>query len=82
MIGHPIVGDMRYSPYNTSEKEDIKRLSAECMDDFTAEKNPHGLMCLWALEITFPHPVTKELVTAKIDEPGWYSELRAVYNST
>ncbi len=60
----------------------MKLHAANCTDDITVEKNPHGLMCLWALEITFPHPVTKELVTAKIDEPSWYGKLRSVYEST
>jgi acyl dehydratase len=34
-------------------------------------------MCLWALEISFPHPVKPgETVQAMLEEPEFYQELR------
>ena len=70
MIGHPIWGDFRYGPYDNADKieDDISNI--------TVDHNPHGKMCLWALEITFPHPCKEDVVHAQIDEPSWYEELR------
>lgn len=82
IIGYPIWGDMRYAPYSKSDK--IVNEST-CSDDecdreyegtLSAEKHPHSKMCLWALEISFPHPSRDEVVKASIEEPKWYEELR------
>lgn len=48
----------------------------ELLDGATVSQYPHARLCLYALEVTFPHPVTKQETTFKMDEPSWYQELR------
>lgn len=74
MIGHPIWGDLRYASYSKDERNSIRSIK-----DFNAsiQECPHARMCLWALEISFPHPVKSDLtVQAMIEEPKFYDELR------
>ena len=90
LVGHPIWGDRRYSPYydgksikNSSStqcsknEEEETNLNAYDYDETkSAAKNPHSRLCLWALEIIFPHPVDSKNIHVKINEPEWYCELR------
>ena len=46
------------------------------IENVTVAQNPHSKLCLWALEITFPHPKNGNNVNVKIDDPEWYKELR------
>jgi len=75
LIGHPIWGDMRHGPYSPSDRPDSGNI-----DD--PQQNPHRLMCLWALEITLPHPSQKEMIHAVIKEPEWYEKLRKIAKNT
>ena len=78
-IGHPIWGDLRYGPYLKEECQEEPLLGTDSAEDtIHANKYPHYHLCLWALEITFSHPCKEGVdVTACIDEPLWYSELRS-----
>ncbi len=86
LVEHPIWGDSRYGPY---EKSDASTCENGCsldntndvVDDddnnnATIEGDPHSKLCLWALEMIFPHPVHSQDVHVKIEEPNWYRELR------
>ena len=37
---------------------------------------PHCRLLLFALEISLPHPITKQETTVCMDEPQWYKDLR------
>ncbi len=80
----PSRGDKRYGPYKKAEKYIDDNNSELIKDDdggvdienVTVAENPHAKLCLWALEITFPHPKHGGDVNVKINEPEWYKELR------
>lgn len=75
MIGHPIWGDLRYASYDKDERNSIR-----AKKDLNApiQEHPHSRMCLWALEICFPHPVKSDqfVKAVVLDEPDFYNELR------
>mmetsp|Transcript_26632 Transcript_26632/g.54118 ORF Transcript_26632/g.54118 Transcript_26632/m.54118 type:complete len:82 (-) Transcript_26632:126-371(-) len=48
----------------------------DLLDTATVAEYPHCRLCLYALEISFPHPVTKQTMIVEMDEPRWYQELR------
>lgn len=85
LLGHPIWGDKRYGPY---EKSDASTCENGCSLDNTNDvvddddekigivRDPHSKLCLWALEIIFPHPIHNQDVHVKIEESNWYRELR------
>lgn len=72
-IGHSIWGDRRYGPYCNKE---YCGSNADILEEASVSIDSHARMCLWALEIQFPHPVEGKDATAQIDEPVWYSALR------
>jgi 23S rRNA-/tRNA-specific pseudouridylate synthase len=37
----------------------------------TASNDPHSRLCLWAVGITLPHPVTGEDLTFSMEDPEW-----------
>ena len=80
-IGHPIWGDKRYSWYFKEESSGIDEELSEA-DELdllfrtTVEEDKHSRLCLWAMEISLPHPRTTELVTVCLtEEPEWISQL-------
>jgi len=90
LIGNPIWGDKRYGPGDKAT--DIYESTLQDRSTYKAnyeyedvslqgdnEESSHINMCLWALEISIPRPCSKssETVTVKIDEPSWFSKLRA-----
>lgn len=84
-IGHPIWGDQKHGPYPKVDvdcQDGVKRDIDSSAPDYDEDVNvnardcPHHHLCLWALEISFPHPSKDEMVLSQIDEPPWYSELR------
>lgn len=80
MIGHPIWGDLRYASY---DKDERNRFKAKIDLNAPFHENPHCRMCLWALEICFPHPVKPgQTVQAMLEEPEFYQELRDFSLST
>jgi len=79
LVGHPIWGDRRYGQYEKSDTLDIlgeSELSELSETNVNVIQNPHSKLCLWALEITFPHPIDGNDRNVNIDEPEWYQELR------
>jgi 23S rRNA-/tRNA-specific pseudouridylate synthase len=82
LVGHPMWGDKRYGPYGKkdasfSQTEEANDTTTNVdLESMTATQNPHSKLCLWALEITFPHPIHGKELNVKIDEPNWYRELR------
>jgi 23S rRNA-/tRNA-specific pseudouridylate synthase len=73
LIGHPIWGDTRYAPYSADDKSAIKAQGIDA--DKKSTLYIHSKMCLWALEISFPHPCENRMVDAQIKEPAWYQFL-------
>ena len=65
-LGHPILGDRKYANYTKS----------------VLYGEHHKLMCLWAVEVDFRHPFTKEKVKVAIDEPDAYRVLRDTFALT
>ena len=49
---------------------------SDLLESATVEQYPHCRLCLFALELTFPHPITKQETTVCISEPQWYQDLR------
>ncbi|KAI2510883.1 pseudouridine synthase [Fragilaria crotonensis] len=80
-IGHPIWGDKRYSGYSKDESPVVDEELSEddkldLLFETTVEQDPHSRLCLWAMEITLPHPTTNALVTIGMaKEPEWISQL-------
>lgn len=74
-VGHSIWGDRRYGRYpKTTEKRDN---DPDKLLSVSIEENPHARLCLYAMEITFPHPVTGKEMTVSIHEPTWLTCLVA-----
>ena len=48
----------------------------DLLESATVEQCPHCRLCLFALELTFPHPITKQETTVCISEPQWYQDIR------
>jgi len=89
LMGHPIWGDKKYRPKPFSKGHTCNNRNDMDLDeeggadpnsmvgrDFMDKECPHTNLCLWALEIRLPHPVTGKTVTVKIDEPPYYEGLR------
>ena len=80
LLGYPIWGDTRYGGYSPHElikfgNDTKKRL--EFIHHCTVQQYPHGRLCLWALQLTIPHPVhDSKVVSLSIDEPKWFNDLR------
>lgn len=81
LIGHYILGDRRYSgksnvANNEVESEDDATGSAIAGDDLEPAfpemcNATDSRLCLWAMEITLPHPSTGDSMTAQMSEPEW-----------
>ena len=52
----------------------------DLLETANAFEYPHCRLCLFALEISFPHPITKQETTVCMDEPQWYQDLRRHYS--
>jgi len=81
-IGHPIWGDQRYAHYvkNHRSMDDQDDLSDDEKVDYlhrtSVKDNAHARLCLWAMEISFPHPLTANPVHVSLsEEPKWIAEL-------
>ena len=76
-IGHPIWGDKRYASYRKRKAEDVTD-GADVVNSTSVEQDPHCRLCLWATEITFPHPETGVDLTVSLDDrPDWLVSLLA-----
>ena len=73
-LRHPIFGDRRYSGLileDDTKEQGTKQ--GEIVED-TMKSTLSSLMsrlCLWAVELTLPHPVTNEKQTFAIKDPDW-----------
>jgi len=65
-LGHPIYGDARYGPKLPKAAAEVVRSI-----DNVSNIDPQSRLCLWAMEITLPHPVTREESTFRMEEPEW-----------
>lgn len=81
LLGHPILGDKRYGglPLLRS-KATVPRALFDNMkesiepEDATKEECPNhlcGRLCLWAVKLQLPHPLTNEELTFTMEEPEW-----------
>lgn len=78
-IGHPIWGDKRYAPYRKRKAApDAEMDRADVVNSTSVEQDPHCRLCLWAMEITFPHPDNGDDLTVSLDDwSDWLSALLA-----
>lgn len=79
-IGHPIWGDKRYGWYEKTQKskeqETLMEDKLERLHKTTVEEDPHARLCLWAMEISVPHPKTGATVRGMLQkEPEWMTHL-------
>jgi len=83
-VGHAIWGDKRYARYPKQQTHllptlpsntDDKRDKVDILLDTTIEENPHIRLCLWAIEITLPHPRTGINLTVTMEEPDWLQKM-------
>jgi 23S rRNA-/tRNA-specific pseudouridylate synthase len=77
-LGHSIWGDVRYGQYTNhptcTATESSWSSSSLLAGD--AKTNPHARLCLWAMEISLPHPVTGVETTFSMDqEPEWLEQV-------
>jgi RluA family pseudouridine synthase len=78
LIGHPIWGDTRYGRQRKIGNEDDKSLTVEKLSTISVEQDPYSRLCLWAMEISFPHPTSNKYITVVLPkEPEWISRLLA-----
>jgi 23S rRNA-/tRNA-specific pseudouridylate synthase len=72
-IGHSIWGDRRYGglidPTRTSNTSTTATSPPETIP--TASQDPHSRLCLWAVGITLPHPITGEEMSFSMEDPEW-----------
>ena len=72
-LGHSIVGDRRYGGFvelKGAQGSDAGTQSSEALPD---DKSVMSRLCLWAVEISLPHPATEEEHTVALhDEPEWF----------
>jgi tRNA pseudouridine65 synthase len=74
-LGHPIWGDKRHAPYRKTIGESAMN-QADLIHSTSVEQNSHIRLCLWAVEISFPHPETGvELIVALDGQPEWLTSL-------
>ena len=79
-IGHPIWGDKKYAPYRKrkAESDPSEMNRADVINSIKVEDDPHARLCLWATEISFPHPETGIDLTVKLEkQPEWLTSLLA-----
>jgi 23S rRNA pseudouridine1911/1915/1917 synthase len=60
-LRHPIWGDLRYGQFSVPRTVDLE--------------HPHSRLCLWAIEITFPHPVTGDATAVVMNNPAWLDQV-------
>jgi 23S rRNA-/tRNA-specific pseudouridylate synthase len=79
-LGYSIWGDRRYGGLidpklkrssSASTMEDASPSEIVPITPILANKDPHSRLCLWAVGITLPHPVTKEDMTFTMEDPEW-----------
>lgn len=74
MMGHPMWGDKRYGPKTLATANDIESSNG---NDVKADVWQSRL-CLWAVAIRFPHPVTGREISCRMNEdPEWMQKVVA-----
>lgn len=75
-LGHPIWGDKRYAPYRKANETAMNQ--ADVIHSTSVEHDSHIRLCLWATEISFPHPDTGMNLTVSLhSQPQWLTSLLA-----
>jgi 23S rRNA-/tRNA-specific pseudouridylate synthase len=90
-LGHAIVGDCRYGPRVVSAESSGKavleqngKVHEREMPSPSFEQPGHddkneddtlSRLCLWAMEITLPHPVTGKETRVVMEEPAWINHV-------
>jgi 23S rRNA-/tRNA-specific pseudouridylate synthase len=71
LIGHHILGDVRHCGKSKAiqETETVHVASNVCEPLVSIEVSSR--LCLWAVEITLPHPVSGSDLTCRMDDPEW-----------
>jgi hypothetical protein len=54
---------------------DPEQDKADALQKITVKEDAHAHMCLWATEISFPHPSTGKEVNVTMDDPEWLQAL-------
>lgn len=78
-LGYSIWGDRRYGglidPTKTRSSSASTTEATSPLEivpaTLTANKDPHSRLCLWAVGITLPHPITGEDMTFSMEDPEW-----------
>jgi 23S rRNA pseudouridine1911/1915/1917 synthase len=60
-LRHPIWGDVRYGQFSVPRSID--------------SEHPYSRLCLWAIEINFPHPVTRDATAIVMNDPAWLDQV-------
>jgi 23S rRNA pseudouridine1911/1915/1917 synthase len=60
-LSHPIWGDVRYGQFSVPRSVDLE--------------HPYSRLCLWAIEIHFPHPVTGDATEIVMNDPAWLEQV-------
>ena len=60
-LRHPIWGDVRYGQFSVPRSVD--------------SEHPYSRLCLWAVGINFPHPVTGNVTAVVMDDPAWLEQV-------
>ena len=73
-LGHSIVGDKRYAFIKSPADFSTEGSDADGVDDpediaHSTKEGPQGLMYLWSVLVSFPHPVLNTTVTVQMAEP-------------
>lgn len=75
-LGHPIWGDKRYAPYGKANETAMNQ--ADVIHSTNVEHDSHIRLCLWAMEVSFPHPDTgRDLTVSLHSQPQWLTSLLA-----
>lgn len=71
-LGHPILGDKRYSlagvKNHSTDTLPIANRATYKFGNHPMEKK----LCLWSVGIKLPHPMTKEEISCELSEPEWF----------
>jgi 23S rRNA-/tRNA-specific pseudouridylate synthase len=78
-LGYSIWGDRRYGgligPEQTRSNSASTTVATSPLEIVpttpTASKDPHSRLCLWAVGITLPHPITGEDLSFSMEDPEW-----------
>lgn len=74
-LGHSILGDRRYWGFVDLEGAEDRTLDSGSHKGLRVPDDSSSVMsrlCLWAAEITLPHPATEQDITVVLEDPAWF----------